>query len=145
MCTLSSASLPPIHPLKTLSRSNMYGCFFAFETVRPCTFHYKDRIRFLCRPSFQVPFLWISKKKKKNQCGTLLMYLKFRARGEKSQGIVLKHYITIIISMGDGGRFVCLCSLSLFPLLWLLMSIQWKPVMMQSLLYAGSLLIDLIN
>lgn len=49
------------------------------------------------------------KKKKKNQCGTLLMYLKFRARGEKSQGIVLKHYITIIISMGDGGGWGEIC------------------------------------
>lgn len=37
---------------------------------------------------------------RKNQISTLLMYLRFRARGKKSQGIVLKHYSTIYISLG---------------------------------------------
>ncbi len=42
--------------------------------------------------------IFVDLKKKSNHCGTLLIYFYGLEQGEKSQGIVLKHYSTIIIS-----------------------------------------------
>ena len=67
---------------KTLSLWNMYSYIFAFETVRPCTFHYWDSIRFPCRP-ISSSILQLSK----NQINvvTLLMYLRFKGVREREK------------------------------------------------------------